>query len=111
MLSTPTLRLYWTDDVIGAELGGALKNVIAIAAGVAIGAALPFVAQSMIADVLPVRARVALYAGPLATAAGFGLLVSLLFALVPLMRARSVSAATLMRGAVVQQGGRLAGVL
>ncbi len=40
LLSTPTLRLYRTDDVIGAELGGALKNVIAIAAGVVIGAAL-----------------------------------------------------------------------
>jgi glycerol-3-phosphate dehydrogenase (NAD(P)+) len=40
MLSTPTLRLYRTDDVIGAELGGALKNVIAIAAGVVIGAGL-----------------------------------------------------------------------
>lgn len=37
-LSTPTLRLYLTDDVIGAELGGALKNVIAIACGVCMGA-------------------------------------------------------------------------
>ncbi|XZQ29377.1 NAD(P)H-dependent glycerol-3-phosphate dehydrogenase [Rhodobacter capsulatus] len=37
-LSTPTLRLYRTTDMIGAELGGALKNVIAIAAGVVIGA-------------------------------------------------------------------------
>lgn len=40
LLSTPSLRLYRTDDVIGAELGGALKNVVAIAAGVAIGAGL-----------------------------------------------------------------------
>lgn len=39
-LSTGTLRLYRTDDVVGAELGGALKNVIAIAAGVVIGAGL-----------------------------------------------------------------------
>lgn len=39
-LSTPTLRLYRTTDVIGAELGGALKNVMAIAAGVVIGAGL-----------------------------------------------------------------------
>ena len=29
----PTLRLYVTDDVAGVEIGGALKNVIAIAAG------------------------------------------------------------------------------
>lgn len=39
-LSTPTLRLYRTTDVTGAELGGALKNVIAIAAGAVIGAGL-----------------------------------------------------------------------
>ena len=40
LLSTPTLRIYRTTDVVGAELGGALKNVIAIAAGVVIGAGL-----------------------------------------------------------------------
>ncbi|TVP70585.1 MAG: NAD(P)-dependent glycerol-3-phosphate dehydrogenase [Rhodobacteraceae bacterium] len=39
-LSTPALRLYRNTDVIGAELGGALKNVIAIAAGVCLGAGL-----------------------------------------------------------------------
>jgi glycerol-3-phosphate dehydrogenase (NAD(P)+) len=39
-LSTPALRLYRSSDVAGAELGGALKNVIAIAAGAAIGAGL-----------------------------------------------------------------------
>ncbi|MFT7059651.1 MAG: glycerol-3-phosphate dehydrogenase (NAD(P)+) [Pseudorhodobacter sp.] len=39
-LSTSVLRLYRTTDVTGAELGGALKNVIAIAAGVVIGAGL-----------------------------------------------------------------------
>lgn len=39
-LSAPTLRLYRTADVTGAELGGALKNVIAIAAGVVVGAGL-----------------------------------------------------------------------
>lgn len=40
LLSTPVLRVYRTTDTIGAELGGALKNVIAIAAGVVIGAGL-----------------------------------------------------------------------
>ena len=37
-LTTPTLRLYRTTDTIGAELGGALKNVVAIACGTAMGA-------------------------------------------------------------------------
>lgn len=33
----PYFRLYGTDDVVGVEIGGAIKNVIAIAAGVAEG--------------------------------------------------------------------------
>ena len=40
LLSTPVLRLYRSTDPIGAELGGALKNVVAIAAGIVIGAGL-----------------------------------------------------------------------
>ena len=36
-LSAPALRLYTNGDVIGVELGGALKNVIALAAGIASG--------------------------------------------------------------------------
>jgi glycerol-3-phosphate dehydrogenase (NAD(P)+) len=36
-LSSPSLRIYTTDDVLGAELGGALKNVYAIAAGLCDG--------------------------------------------------------------------------
>lgn len=39
-LTTENLRLYRTTDTIGAELGGALKNVVAIACGAAIGAGL-----------------------------------------------------------------------
>ena len=39
-LSTGGLRLYLTQDIVGAELGGALKNVIALAAGITIGAGL-----------------------------------------------------------------------
>ena len=39
-LRTPTLRLYGSADIIGAALGGATKNVIAIAAGIVIGAGL-----------------------------------------------------------------------
>lgn len=36
-LNTPRLRLYANDDVIGVEVGGAVKNVLAIAAGIADG--------------------------------------------------------------------------
>ena len=31
--NTVTFRVYWSDDVVGVEIAGALKNVIAIAAG------------------------------------------------------------------------------
>ena len=39
-LGQPAFRPYWTDDVIGAEVGGAIKNVLAIACGIAQGRAL-----------------------------------------------------------------------
>ncbi|PYV48836.1 MAG: glycerol-3-phosphate dehydrogenase [Acidobacteria bacterium] len=35
--SDPTFRVYTNDDVVGVELGGSLKNIIAIAAGVCHG--------------------------------------------------------------------------
>jgi glycerol-3-phosphate dehydrogenase (NAD(P)+) len=37
LFSTPYFRTYSMDDVIGLELGGALKNVIALAAGISDG--------------------------------------------------------------------------
>ena len=40
--SSDALRLYTSTDVIGVELGGALKNVIAIAAGIAAGVGLGY---------------------------------------------------------------------
>jgi len=36
-LNLPRLRLYANDDIIGAEIGGAVKNVLAIAAGISDG--------------------------------------------------------------------------
>jgi glycerol-3-phosphate dehydrogenase (NAD(P)+) len=36
-LSHPPFRCYWSDDVVGAEIGGAVKNVYAIAAGIVVG--------------------------------------------------------------------------
>ena len=59
-LSSPTLRVYWTDDRTGVEIGGAVKNVLAIAAGLVIGKG------------LGENARAALLSRGLAELAGFG---------------------------------------
>lgn len=40
LLSGPHLRVYWTDDRTGVEIGGAVKNVLAIASGMVMGAGL-----------------------------------------------------------------------
>ena len=39
-LTTSNIRLYRSSDITGVELGGALKNVVAIACGIAMGAGL-----------------------------------------------------------------------
>ncbi|HFB2048710.1 MAG: NAD(P)-dependent glycerol-3-phosphate dehydrogenase [Hyphomicrobiaceae bacterium] len=36
-LGSKCFRIYWTDDMIGVQLGGAIKNVLAIAAGMVEG--------------------------------------------------------------------------
>lgn len=46
LFSTPSFRCYSTDDLIGVEVGGALKNVFAIAAGAVVGAGLGASAQA-----------------------------------------------------------------
>jgi glycerol-3-phosphate dehydrogenase (NAD(P)+) len=37
MLAAPRFRIYASDDLVGVQIGGALKNVIAIACGIVIG--------------------------------------------------------------------------
>ena len=60
----PYFRLYGTTDVIGVEIGGALKNVIAIAAGVGEGLGLGHNAQAgLITRGLAEIARLACAAG------------------------------------------------
>ncbi len=45
-LHGPALRVYSSDDVVGVEVGGAVKNVMAIAAGISDGLALGFNARA-----------------------------------------------------------------
>jgi glycerol-3-phosphate dehydrogenase (NAD(P)+) len=40
LIATPAFRPYWSPDVVGAEIGGAVKNVLAIGCGVVDGAGL-----------------------------------------------------------------------
>lgn len=80
LLSTPVLRLYRTTDVAGAELGGALKNVIAIAAGVVVGAGLGDSARAALmtrgfAEMQRLAAALGAQAETLAGLSGFGDLV------------------------------------
>jgi glycerol-3-phosphate dehydrogenase (NAD(P)+) len=80
LLSTPTLRLYRSDDVRGAELGGALKNVIAIAAGTVIGAGLGDSARAALmtrgyAEMVRLSLALGARAETLAGLSGFGDLV------------------------------------
>ncbi|MEY2926424.1 MAG: hypothetical protein RL367_901 [Pseudomonadota bacterium] len=70
---------------------------VAVAAGLAAGAALPWAIVAMAGDRLPVTPNLALYPAPLGLAALDGLLIALLFSLAPLARARSVTAASLFR--------------
>jgi glycerol-3-phosphate dehydrogenase (NAD(P)+) len=80
LLSTPTLRIYRTDDVAGAELGGALKNVVAIAAGTVIGAGLGDSARAALmtrgyAEMVRLALALGARAETLAGLSGFGDLV------------------------------------
>jgi putative ABC transport system permease protein len=76
-----------------------LIAALGIAAGLAVGAAIPFLAGSLLAAVVPV-AIAAIYPAELALAALYGALTALAFALYPLGRAREVSATALFRDQV-----------
>lgn len=77
-----------------------------IALGLAVGAVGPLLLSGVLADVLPVSARIGVYPGALAVAAAFGLLTALAFSLWPLGRAQAVPAVTLFRGAASGVRGR-----
>jgi len=76
-ISTANLRLYRTNDTIGAELGGALKNVVAIACGIAIGANLGESARAAVmtrgyAEMLRLAAALGARSETLLGLSGFG---------------------------------------
>ncbi|MBL6845275.1 MAG: NAD(P)-dependent glycerol-3-phosphate dehydrogenase [Planktomarina sp.] len=76
-LSNGTLRIYISHDPIGAEIGGALKNVIAIACGAAVGAGLGESARAALitrghAEIIRYAMRLGAQAETLAGLSGFG---------------------------------------
>jgi len=76
-LSTETLRLYTSGDPVGAELGGALKNVIAIACGATIGAGLGQSARAALitrgqAEIMRYAVKLGAQPETLAGLSGFG---------------------------------------
>jgi len=87
-----------------------LMQILALAGlgtaiGLVVGAGAPTLLSALVSDLLPIRARIGVYPGALALAAGFGLLTALTFSLWPLARARSIPAAGLFRQLVAPRGG------
>lgn len=79
-LTTANLRLYRSTDVVGAELGGALKNVMAIACGAVMGAGLGDSARAALmtrgyAEMLRLALAEGAQAETMAGLSGFGDLV------------------------------------
>ena len=71
---------------------------VGAAAGLAAGAALPWLVERLAGGLLPVPLQLGLYPEPLAVAALFGLLVALVFSLQELGAARRVPPSVLFRG-------------
>lgn len=95
-LATPTFRLYTQRDVIGVELGGALKNVMAIAAGIADGLDLGLNARAALltrglAEITRLGVALGAHARTFAGLAGLGDLI--LTCTGPLSRNRSLGLA------------------
>lgn len=70
---------------------------LGIAVGLVLAALMPLGATAALSSVLPIPAEAAIYPDALALAAVFGVLIALMFALLPLGRARDVPATALFR--------------
>lgn len=98
-----------TLKVLGAQSGDILRIYLlqvaaiagaAIVAGLVIGALLPPGIVALLGDVLPVQPGLSLQVQPLLVAAVYGVLITLVFTLPPLARARTQPAAALFRATV-----------
>lgn len=76
-----------------------LLSLLGVFIGVVLGAIAPLVFAPLISARLPIPAAFAVYPGPLAEAAIYGLLTAFAFTLWPLARSENIRAATLLRDA------------
>ncbi len=82
-----------------------LIAAIGVVLGLGIAVIMPFAASAALAEVLPVPSEGGIYPGALALGAIFGILVTLVFALLPLGRARDIPATALFREMGFEQRG------
>lgn len=78
-------------------------SLTGIVVGLIVGASLPLLGAGLLHDVLPVPPVLGVYPVPLASAAGYGLLTALCFALWPLGRAARIPGAALFRDALMPE--------
>jgi putative ABC transport system permease protein len=82
--------------------------LLGVAAGVAVGATMPWLVAWWAGGLLPVPLKLAIYPIPLMLAAAFGVLVAAGFSLLPLAAARGFSPASLFRQAIATDSPKLA---
>ncbi len=74
--------------------------LLGIVIGLTLGSLLPFVTLGFFGDMLPIRLEAGIYPEPLILSAAYGLLITLIFILWPLGRARQIRAGELLREGV-----------
>ncbi len=99
-LGAPADLVFWTY-----LLQILVLATVGIAIGLGLGAAAPMIAIALLEDLFPFHVPVAVHWKPLLTAAVFGYLTTLAFAVWPLARARDVRAVQLFRALIVPPGG------
>ncbi len=77
--------------------------MVAIAVGVLVGSAVPFILSNLLSGKLPVPLHFAIFPAPLILAAVYGFLITLAFAVWPLAKAQQLPAARLFRDMVTSE--------